>query len=119
MRSRRGMIGLALLLVLLGTPARQAEAAADLARTASESGQDDRVEEVDGGVGDDQLEAPRGDSSIATAALVISPGSTDSFAPLESPRLIPIRSIARSRDRPPPPCPTSLVRLATLQRFRC
>ena len=62
------MVGLALLLVLSGTPARQAEAAADLARTYAETDQasPDPIDEMDGGVGDDQLEATRADAATDT-----------------------------------------------------
>ena len=57
---RRSWCWFALVLILSGAPARQVEAAADQARTMAEIGAGDRVEEEDGGVGDDSLEATIG-----------------------------------------------------------
>ena len=57
MRMSRWWSWFALVLIFSGTPARLVEAAADRARTMAEVGSADRVEEEDGGVGDDALEA--------------------------------------------------------------
>jgi hypothetical protein len=50
--SRSTMLLLCLIAASSGTPLRQAEAASDFARSRAELGQD-RVETIDGGVGDD------------------------------------------------------------------
>ena len=48
---------LALVLILSGTPARQLEAASDLTRAMAGAADEEHIAEVDGGVGDDSLEA--------------------------------------------------------------
>jgi len=71
-RLRRWICWLSLVIIVSGAPARQAEAAADCARTMAELDDDQRIEEVDGGVGDDSLEATRADAPVdswAEAAL--------------------------------------------------
>jgi len=71
------LFGLSLVAILSATPSRQAEAADDFARSMAELGEGNRVEEVDGGVGDDSLEALRIDANEARASLAITPESSD------------------------------------------
>ena len=63
----RLMFSLSLVAILSATPARQAEAASDFARSMAEVGEGNRVEEVDGGVGDDSVEALKADAPGMTA----------------------------------------------------
>ena len=110
----------ALLLILAATPARQVEAASDFARTAAEVGAGDRVEEEDGGVGDDAIEATPVDGStqlavdlmggLAPAVLGAFDGGADALA------------IPKSLCRPAPRVPTEMPpgagrRQAWLGRF--
>ncbi len=75
MRWRRLMLGISLIAVLSGSPARQAEAADDLARSVAELGGGSGVEPVDGGVGDDSLDAPKVAATGAGVLGVIAPES--------------------------------------------
>lgn len=68
MLSRSSACWIALILVLTCGPARQVEAAADFARTMAEVDPGDRIEEKDGGVGDDSLEATLDEAPAADAA---------------------------------------------------
>ena len=70
MPCRRWCCWFSLVVILSGTPAREAEAASDLARTMAERDDEGRrIEEVDGGVGDDSLEATRAASAESSGAL--------------------------------------------------
>lgn len=70
MRRWRWICWLSLVVIVSAAPARQVEAAGDLARTMAERDEDHRVEEIDGGVGDDSLEATRADAPAASWAEV-------------------------------------------------
>ena len=119
MRRWRPLYWFSLVVILSSTPAREAEAASDLARTIAEvdGGDDRRVEEVDGGVGDDSLEATRADAP-AQEAMPGHPG-------FEVVSVLPTRDFAPAleRSRPVPAAPThppgrSGRRQAWLGRFR-
>jgi len=74
-RWRRLMLGISLIAVLSGSPARQAEAAGDFARLMAELGGGSGVEPVDGGVGDDSFDAPKAAANGAGALGEITPES--------------------------------------------
>lgn len=57
MGAKRWICCLSLMIAFLGTPCRLVEAAHDAARAMAERAEDGGVAEVDGGVGDDALEA--------------------------------------------------------------
>ncbi len=112
----RLMFGISLVAILSGSLSRQAEAASDLARTLAELGGDDRVEEVDGGVGDDSLEALEADlaGSGALAAIAPEPSGLDAWSG------VPPSEPGRGWTNPPIISRLSTQssrRQATLQRF--
>lgn len=111
----RGII-LALVLIVLGTPARQVEAASDLARTVAEINEPGRCEEIDGGVGDDQLEAPRPTADAENLGLELGVAEPPGLA-LEIDALSLL--VASERRGAPADSPTvdRATRLARLQRF--
>ncbi len=112
----RLMFGISLVAILSGSLSRQAEAAGDFARTLAELGEGDRVEEVDGGVGDDPLEALKADAAGSVALVAVAPELSGldawlSVPPLEpGPRWTSPRVISRLSAR-------SGRRQAWLQRF--
>lgn len=113
----RVMFALSLIAVLSATPARQVEAAADLARTMAEVGEGSRCEEVDGGVGDDSLEATRGELPTDVMAELIPAWS--GTAPRALPDcLIPNPSCSPVAPRDPDPPPRGADRQARLCCFR-
>jgi len=67
---------IALILAFSGTPLRLAEAASDLARSIVESGSG-AIEEIDGGVGDDQGESIRSDLTDGEITGLFADFSTD------------------------------------------
>lgn len=119
MRRRHRLGWFVLVLIFSGTPARQAEAASDLARTMAELDEDDRrIEEADGGVGDDSLEATRADDpgQEPVAGLPVLDGG--SGLPMREPARPPggLRSTPSAHPRWPT---RSGRRQAWLGRFLC
>ncbi len=110
---------LSLVAILTGTPARQVEAAADLARSMGAALDDDAsLGEIDGGVGDDSLEAVETHASGFDLALDLgSPAHPllDLFALIWLPT--PDESAPTPLISAWPPDP-SARRQAWLQRFR-
>lgn len=81
-------VQLALLVVLSGTPLRQAEAASDFARSAAEWLQAGSIEEPDGGVGDDSgVSVGTSDAPGQLADALRAAGSYGLIAPTPPPAL--------------------------------
>ena len=113
----RSMFALSLVAMLSATPARQVEAAADLARTMADAGEGSRCEEVDGGVGDDSLEATRGHLPAYTLAGVDLTGTGASrLIPLD--RLFLHQGWVPAAPREPDPPIRGTARQARLGCFR-
>jgi hypothetical protein len=106
---------LGLLAAVAGTPLRQAEAADDLARALAELGDGDRIEMVDGGVGDDSGDTIKADPSHAPLLLMIADAPPAAPPGNALPCPGPILLSRAGRNHPPPASPPQ--RLALLQCF--
>jgi hypothetical protein len=113
---RSTLLPLALLAALTGTPLRQAEAAADLARSLAELDQGHVIEPVDGGVGDESdATVLKAGHDAGPVLSTLPPATLDALAPTLPPPL----DLAPAPDgRPPRPPSATARRLARLQRYR-
>jgi hypothetical protein len=106
---------LTLIAALSATPLRQAEAAADFARSLSDSESAANIEVTDGGVGDDRAEAITAKFPDQDLTPHSFPGYFQSQSPVDSCNL----SQTHANQADPPPCPPSTAsrRRALLQCF--